>query len=150
MSTSLCPCGVINISLPLKASSSSYSWESFCCFQNVLRGCSALLGPGTSGLWRALTQSQSHIPAGGPAELTELLELYAQNLARNMKLTYLNPVALVAPNIGEFKITRAVATVVPHKWESDGNRILISTADFLQLSHNTVNHCCEIRENNSL
>ncbi|XP_041802709.1 cadherin EGF LAG seven-pass G-type receptor 3 [Chelmon rostratus] len=67
--------------------------------ENILRGCSVLLGPGTSGLWRALTQSQNHIPGGGPAELTELLEQYAQNLAQNMKLTYLNPVALVAPNL---------------------------------------------------
>ncbi|XP_028438418.1 cadherin EGF LAG seven-pass G-type receptor 3 [Perca flavescens] len=67
--------------------------------ENIVRGCSVLLGPGTSGLWRALAQSQNHIPGGGPAELTELLEQYAQNLAQNMKLTYLNPVALVAPNI---------------------------------------------------
>ncbi|KAM9350321.1 cadherin EGF LAG seven-pass G-type receptor 3 [Symphorus nematophorus] len=67
--------------------------------ENILRGCSVLLGPGTSGLWRALAQSQNHIPGGGPAELTELLEQYAQNLAQNMKLTYLNPVALVAPNL---------------------------------------------------
>uniref|UniRef100_A0AAQ6IE98 Cadherin, EGF LAG seven-pass G-type receptor 3 n=1 Tax=Anabas testudineus TaxID=64144 RepID=A0AAQ6IE98_ANATE len=76
--------------------------------KNILRGSSVLLGPGTSGLWRALAQSQNHIPGGGPAELTELLEQYAQNLAQNMKLTYLNPVALIAPNIGEFRtITHA-------------------------------------------
>uniref|UniRef100_G3NQI9 Cadherin, EGF LAG seven-pass G-type receptor 3 n=1 Tax=Gasterosteus aculeatus aculeatus TaxID=481459 RepID=G3NQI9_GASAC len=67
--------------------------------ENIVRGCSVLMGPGTSALWRALAQSQNHIPGGGPAELTELLEQYAQILARNMKLTYLNPVALVAPNI---------------------------------------------------
>ncbi|KAM9342473.1 cadherin EGF LAG seven-pass G-type receptor 3 [Pholidichthys leucotaenia] len=67
--------------------------------ENILRGCSILLGPGTAGLWRALAQSQNHILGGGPAELTELLEQYTQNLAQNMKLTYLNPVALVAPNI---------------------------------------------------
>ncbi|XP_056241015.1 cadherin EGF LAG seven-pass G-type receptor 3 isoform X3 [Seriola aureovittata] len=67
--------------------------------ENVLRGSSVLLGPSTSGLWRALAHSQNHIPGGGPAELTELLEQYAQTLAQNMKLTYLNPVALVAPNI---------------------------------------------------
>lgn len=81
-----------------------------CFFQNILRGCSVLLGPGTSGLWRALAQSQNHIPGGGPAELTELLEQYAQNLARNMKLTYLNPVALVAPNLGEFRKTTHTLT----------------------------------------
>ncbi|XP_070695154.1 cadherin EGF LAG seven-pass G-type receptor 3 [Pempheris klunzingeri] len=67
--------------------------------ENILRGCSVLLGPSTSGLWRALAQSQNHIPGGGPAELTELLEQYTQTLAQNMKLTYLNPVALVGPNI---------------------------------------------------
>ncbi|XP_068600336.1 cadherin EGF LAG seven-pass G-type receptor 3 [Brachionichthys hirsutus] len=67
--------------------------------ENILRGCSVLLGPGTSELWRALIQSQNHVAAGGPAELTELLEQYAQKLAQNMKLTYLNPVALVAPNL---------------------------------------------------
>ncbi|XP_059190067.1 cadherin EGF LAG seven-pass G-type receptor 3 [Centropristis striata] len=67
--------------------------------ENIVRGCSVLLGPSTSWLWRALAQSQNHIPGGGPAELTELLGQYAQNLAQNMKLTYLNPVALVAPNI---------------------------------------------------
>uniref|UniRef100_A0A8D3DHC2 Cadherin, EGF LAG seven-pass G-type receptor 3 n=1 Tax=Scophthalmus maximus TaxID=52904 RepID=A0A8D3DHC2_SCOMX len=72
--------------------------------ENILRGCSVLLGPATSGLWRALAQSQNHIPGGGPAELTELLEQYTQTLAQNMKLTYLNPVALVTPNIGEFKM----------------------------------------------
>ncbi|KAF7209429.1 cadherin EGF LAG seven-pass G-type receptor 3 isoform X2 [Nothobranchius furzeri] len=67
--------------------------------ENILRGCSVLMGPGTSGLWRALAQSQNHILGGGPAELTELLEQYSKNLAQNMKLTYLNPVALVSPNI---------------------------------------------------
>lgn len=70
--------------------------------QNILRGSSVLLGPSTTVLWRALAQSQNHIPGGGPAELTDLLEQYAQTLAQNMKLTYLNPVALVAPNLGEF------------------------------------------------
>lgn len=64
-----------------------------------------LLGPGTSGLWRALAQTQNHLLGGGPGELTELLEQYTQNLARNMKLTYLNPVALVSPNIGELSHT---------------------------------------------
>uniref|UniRef100_A0A3Q2XYG8 Cadherin EGF LAG seven-pass G-type receptor 3 n=1 Tax=Hippocampus comes TaxID=109280 RepID=A0A3Q2XYG8_HIPCM len=66
--------------------------------ENILRGCSVLLAPGTEGLWRALAQGQNHIPSG-PAELSQLLEQYTQNLAQNMKLTYLNPVALVAPNI---------------------------------------------------
>uniref|UniRef100_A0A667XKB3 Cadherin EGF LAG seven-pass G-type receptor 3 n=1 Tax=Myripristis murdjan TaxID=586833 RepID=A0A667XKB3_9TELE len=67
--------------------------------ENVVRGCSVLLGPGTAGLWRVLAQSQNHLQGGGPAGLAELLEQYAQTLAQNMKLTYLNPVALVAPSI---------------------------------------------------
>uniref|UniRef100_A0A6Q2X1W3 Cadherin, EGF LAG seven-pass G-type receptor 3 n=1 Tax=Esox lucius TaxID=8010 RepID=A0A6Q2X1W3_ESOLU len=62
--------------------------------ENILRGCSALLGPGSAGLWRAQSQAQ-----GGAGGLADLLEQYAQTLAQNMKLTYLNPVALVAPNI---------------------------------------------------
>lgn len=78
------------------------SFHSFDYSQNILRGSSVLLGPSTTLLWRALAQSQNHIPGGGPAELTDLLEQYAQTLAQNMKLTYLNPVALVAPNLGEF------------------------------------------------
>lgn len=63
-----------------------------------------LLGPTAAGLWRALAQSQNHIPGSGPAILAEMLEQYTQNLAQNMKLTYLNPVALVAPNIGKCTI----------------------------------------------
>lgn len=63
-----------------------------------------LLGPATSGLWRALAQNQNHLLGGGPAELTELLEQYSKNIAQNMKLTYLNPVALVSPNIGENRL----------------------------------------------
>ncbi|KAI1892191.1 hypothetical protein AGOR_G00130780 [Albula goreensis] len=63
--------------------------------ENVVRGCSSLLGPGSAGLWRG----QSGMGERGAAGLVELLELYARTLAQNMKLTYLNPVALVAPNI---------------------------------------------------
>lgn len=55
-----------------------------------------MLGPGSASLWRAQIQAQ-----GGAGGLADLLEQYAQTLAQNMKLTYLNPVALVAPNIGE-------------------------------------------------
>uniref|UniRef100_A0A3B4Z3Q2 Cadherin EGF LAG seven-pass G-type receptor 3 n=1 Tax=Stegastes partitus TaxID=144197 RepID=A0A3B4Z3Q2_9TELE len=83
--------------------------------ENIVRGCSVLLDPGTSGLWRALAQSQNHLAGGGPAELTDLLEQYAQNLAQNMKLTYLNPVALIAPNIGERRCTHTLTNQRPSK-----------------------------------
>uniref|UniRef100_A0A8C4DJG8 Cadherin, EGF LAG seven-pass G-type receptor 3 n=1 Tax=Dicentrarchus labrax TaxID=13489 RepID=A0A8C4DJG8_DICLA len=63
----------------------------------------------TLSFW-LLFSFQNHIPGGGPAGLTELLEQYAQNLAQNMKLTYLNPVALVAPNISEFRKTAHIVT----------------------------------------
>ncbi|XP_067097012.1 LOW QUALITY PROTEIN: cadherin EGF LAG seven-pass G-type receptor 3 [Osmerus mordax] len=64
--------------------------------ENIVRACSALLGPASAGLWRTQTQTQTQ---GGVAGLADLLEQYAQTLAQNMKLTYLNPVALVTPNI---------------------------------------------------
>ncbi|KAL0185880.1 hypothetical protein M9458_017550, partial [Cirrhinus mrigala] len=62
--------------------------------ENVLRGCSVLLGPGSAALWRGQSSGQT-----GAAGLADLLEQYARILAQNMKQTYLNPVALVAPNI---------------------------------------------------
>uniref|UniRef100_A0A672KGB0 Cadherin EGF LAG seven-pass G-type receptor 3 n=1 Tax=Sinocyclocheilus grahami TaxID=75366 RepID=A0A672KGB0_SINGR len=62
--------------------------------ENVLRGCSVLLGPGSAALWRGQSSGLT-----GAAGLADLLEQYARILAQNMKQTYLNPVALVAPNI---------------------------------------------------
>uniref|UniRef100_A0A8C2F1H4 Cadherin, EGF LAG seven-pass G-type receptor 3 n=1 Tax=Cyprinus carpio TaxID=7962 RepID=A0A8C2F1H4_CYPCA len=62
--------------------------------ENVLRGCSVLLSPGSAALWRGQSSGQT-----GAAGLADLLEQYARILAQNMKQTYLNPVALVAPNI---------------------------------------------------
>ncbi|KAI7797596.1 putative cadherin EGF LAG seven-pass G-type receptor 3, partial [Triplophysa rosa] len=62
--------------------------------ENVLQGSSVLLGPGCATLWRAQSSGQS-----GASGLADLLEQYARTLAQNMKHTYLNPVALVAPNI---------------------------------------------------
>ncbi|TRY66866.1 hypothetical protein DNTS_033032, partial [Danionella cerebrum] len=62
--------------------------------ENVLRGCSVVLGPASAGLWRAQTLAQT-----GASGLADLLEQYTRVLAQNMKQTYLNPVALVAPNI---------------------------------------------------
>uniref|UniRef100_A0A8C3AM08 Cadherin EGF LAG seven-pass G-type receptor 3 n=1 Tax=Cyclopterus lumpus TaxID=8103 RepID=A0A8C3AM08_CYCLU len=99
--------------------------------ENIVRGCSVLLGPGTSGLWRALAQSQNHIPGGGPAELTELLEQYAQILAQNMKLTYLNPVALVAPNIGELRR-------VTHTHSGTIQKLILSQTQYKRLRHISV------------
>ncbi|KAK2841261.1 hypothetical protein Q7C36_012840 [Tachysurus vachellii] len=62
--------------------------------ENVLRACSVLLSPSSAGLWRSQSSAQS-----GAAGLADLLEQYSRNLAQNTKHTYLNPVALVAPNI---------------------------------------------------
>lgn len=68
------------------------------CFQNLLWAGSALLAPETGDLWAALGQ---RAPGGSPgsAGLVQHLEEYAATLARNMELTYLNPVGLVTPNI---------------------------------------------------
>ena len=67
-------------------------------FQNLLWAGSALLAPETGDLWAALGQ---RAPGGSPgsAGLVQHLEEYAATLARNMELTYLNPVGLVTPNI---------------------------------------------------
>ncbi|KAF7695487.1 cadherin EGF LAG seven-pass G-type receptor 3 [Silurus meridionalis] len=62
--------------------------------ENVLQACSVLLSPGTADLWRSQSSAQ-----GGAAGLADLLEQYSRTLAQNTKHTYLNPVALVAPNI---------------------------------------------------
>ncbi|EGV92128.1 Cadherin EGF LAG seven-pass G-type receptor 3 [Cricetulus griseus] len=66
--------------------------------ENLLWAGSALLAPETGDLWAALGQ---RAPGGSPgsAGLVQHLEEYAATLARNMELTYLNPVGLVTPNI---------------------------------------------------
>ncbi|XP_063065516.1 cadherin EGF LAG seven-pass G-type receptor 3 [Engraulis encrasicolus] len=62
--------------------------------ENILRGCSALIGPESASLWRG-----QGLQAQGASVLAELLDQYTRTVAKNMKQTYLNPVALVAPNI---------------------------------------------------
>lgn len=62
----------------------------------------------------------------------ELLGQYAKNLAQNMKLTYLNPVALVAPNIGEFgphmqPQTRRRDTIINHQSDPKLNKTAIKS-----------------------
>nr|XP_023415852.1 cadherin EGF LAG seven-pass G-type receptor 3 isoform X2 [Cavia porcellus] len=66
--------------------------------ENLLWASSALLAPETGDLWAALGQ---RAPGGSPGStrLVQHLEEYAATLARNMELTYLNPVGLVTPNI---------------------------------------------------
>ncbi|XP_055985703.1 cadherin EGF LAG seven-pass G-type receptor 3 isoform X1 [Sorex fumeus] len=66
--------------------------------ENLLWAGSSLLAPETGALWAALGQ---RAPGGSPgsAGLVQHLEEYAATLARNMELTYLNPVGLVTPNI---------------------------------------------------
>lgn len=71
--------------------------------QNLLWAGSALLAPETGDLWAALGQRS---PGGSPgsAGLVQHLEEYAATLARNMELTYLNPVGLVTPNISMWRV----------------------------------------------
>ncbi|XP_036288227.1 cadherin EGF LAG seven-pass G-type receptor 3 isoform X1 [Pipistrellus kuhlii] len=66
--------------------------------ENLLWAGSALLAPETGDLWAVLGR---RAPGGSPgsAGLVRHLEEYAATLARNMELTYLNPVGLVTPNI---------------------------------------------------
>ncbi|XP_053785575.1 cadherin EGF LAG seven-pass G-type receptor 3 isoform X1 [Desmodus rotundus] len=66
--------------------------------ENLLWAGSALLAPETGDLWAALGQRAPR-DSPGSAGLVRHLEEYAATLARNMELTYLNPVGLVTPNI---------------------------------------------------
>lgn len=73
--------------------------------QNLLWAGSALLAPETGDLWAALGQ-RAPGASPGSAGLVRHLEEYAATLARNMELTYLNPVGLVTPNISMWRVGR--------------------------------------------
>ncbi|GCB72987.1 hypothetical protein scyTo_0006570, partial [Scyliorhinus torazame] len=62
--------------------------------ENLLRTGSAALDPENTEHWNTLQQTER-----GAAHLMEQVEEYMRTLAQNMKLTYLNPVAIVTPNI---------------------------------------------------
>ncbi|XP_032892988.1 cadherin EGF LAG seven-pass G-type receptor 3 isoform X1 [Amblyraja radiata] len=62
--------------------------------ENLLRAGSATLDLENGEHWNSLQQTEQ-----GIAHLMEIFEMYARTLAQNMKLTYLNPVAIVTPNI---------------------------------------------------
>ncbi|XP_040264648.1 cadherin EGF LAG seven-pass G-type receptor 3 [Bufo bufo] len=62
--------------------------------ENLLRTGSSILTLSNKEHWETLLQNDR-----GSAGLMDLFQQYASTLARNMKLTYLNPVGLVTPNI---------------------------------------------------
>ncbi|XP_069499437.1 cadherin EGF LAG seven-pass G-type receptor 3 isoform X2 [Ambystoma mexicanum] len=62
--------------------------------ENLLKAGSSLLALENKEHWNSLLQNER-----GSAGLMEQLREYTGTLARNMKLTYLNPVGLVTPNI---------------------------------------------------
>ncbi|XP_048462262.1 cadherin EGF LAG seven-pass G-type receptor 3 [Rhincodon typus] len=62
--------------------------------ENLLRTGSAALDLENAEHWNVLQQTER-----GTAHLMEQIEEYMRTLTRNMKLTYLNPVAIVTPNI---------------------------------------------------
>lgn len=64
--------------------------------QNLLRAGSSVLAPENREHWAMLPHSEH-----GSASLLEQLRDYSGTLASNMKLTYLNPVGVVTPNISE-------------------------------------------------
>lgn len=67
-----------------------------CPMQNLLRAGSSVLAPENREHWAMLPHSEH-----GSASLMEQLRDYSGTLASNMKLTYLNPVGVVTPNISE-------------------------------------------------
>ncbi|XP_029453376.1 LOW QUALITY PROTEIN: cadherin EGF LAG seven-pass G-type receptor 3 [Rhinatrema bivittatum] len=62
--------------------------------ENLLRAGSSVLALENKEHWEMLPQSEN-----GSAGLMEQLREYTSTLAKNMKLTYLNPIGLVTPNI---------------------------------------------------
>ncbi|KAM5148803.1 cadherin EGF LAG seven-pass G-type receptor 3 [Mantella aurantiaca] len=62
--------------------------------ENVLRAGSSVFMPSNRDHWGSLLHTER-----GSAGLMDLFREYTGTLARNMKLTYLNPVGLVTPNI---------------------------------------------------
>ncbi|XP_044158293.1 cadherin EGF LAG seven-pass G-type receptor 3-like [Bufo gargarizans] len=62
--------------------------------ENLLQTGSSILTLSNKEHWETLLQNDR-----GSAGLMDLFQQYASTLARNMKLTYLNPVGLVTPNI---------------------------------------------------
>ncbi|XP_041446777.1 cadherin EGF LAG seven-pass G-type receptor 3-like isoform X1 [Xenopus laevis] len=62
--------------------------------ENLLKTGSSILNLGNREHWEALLHDEH-----GSAGLMNLLRDYSSTLAKNMKLTYLNPVGLVTPNI---------------------------------------------------
>uniref|UniRef100_A0A8C5N1A1 Cadherin EGF LAG seven-pass G-type receptor 3 n=1 Tax=Leptobrachium leishanense TaxID=445787 RepID=A0A8C5N1A1_9ANUR len=62
--------------------------------ENLLRSASSVLTSANKEHWKSLLHNEQ-----GSWRLMELLQEYSSTLARNMKLTYLNPVGLVTPNI---------------------------------------------------
>ncbi|XP_063282292.1 cadherin EGF LAG seven-pass G-type receptor 3 isoform X2 [Pelobates fuscus] len=62
--------------------------------ENLLRSGSSVLTLANKEHWKTLLHNEQ-----GSSRLMELLQEYSSTLARNMKLTYLNPVGLVTPNI---------------------------------------------------
>uniref|UniRef100_A0A6I8NYT7 Cadherin EGF LAG seven-pass G-type receptor 3 n=1 Tax=Ornithorhynchus anatinus TaxID=9258 RepID=A0A6I8NYT7_ORNAN len=64
--------------------------------ENLLRAGSAVLAPENREHWEALLQNER-----GSVGLMEQLREYTATLASNMKLTYLNPVGVVTPNISD-------------------------------------------------
>uniref|UniRef100_A0A669P1K7 Cadherin EGF LAG seven-pass G-type receptor 3 n=1 Tax=Phasianus colchicus TaxID=9054 RepID=A0A669P1K7_PHACC len=65
--------------------------------ENLLRAGSSVLAPENREHWAMLPHSEH-----GSASLMEQLRDYSGTLASNMKLTYLNPVGVVTPNITSF------------------------------------------------
>lgn len=64
--------------------------------QNLLRAGSSVLAPENRDHWAMLPHSEH-----GSTSLMEQLRDYSGTLASNMKLTYLNPVGVITPNISE-------------------------------------------------
>lgn len=65
--------------------------------QNIIKVGSALLDPGNKEHWEQIQRTE-----GGTAHLLRHYEEYFNNVARNMKKTYMRPFVIVATNMSEY------------------------------------------------
>lgn len=74
-----------------------YNLGLYFIFQNIIKVGSALLDPGNKEHWEQIQRTE-----GGTAHLLRHYEEYFNNVAQNMKKTYLRPFVIVATNMSEY------------------------------------------------
>uniref|UniRef100_A0A8C3TG58 Cadherin EGF LAG seven-pass G-type receptor 3 n=1 Tax=Chelydra serpentina TaxID=8475 RepID=A0A8C3TG58_CHESE len=94
--------------------------------ENLLRAGSSVLALENQEHWDMLLQSEH-----GSTGLMEQLREYTSTLASNMKLTYLNPVGVVTPNISEWPVAPGTSFPLALRFASEQDKTPLLQAPFL-------------------